>query len=227
MKVQFIPSRIEEKTGLDLAVHDETASVEDLLTAVQPWCADGTIYKQYLEKKSGDCAGCAVNCCRECLVVPDLISFDMLRKSLAVDSREFFASYIDQEYLKQGLPRLRSSPCVFLKDRLCSVYRSRTLICRLYICTLMTSRASDIIYSVIAAGIGEFMRFAREEGQLAEEARPPGGSYTGMLYDLVHPESIRLDNPFRGVWSYREVPLSPFLKGAGRGIMVGEKARSL
>ena len=211
MKLYFYPRRIEGKTGLELTITDSSATVEDLVEAIQPWCTDLYIYKQYLKENRGSCEGCPVNCCRESLVIPDIVSFQRLCQVLGVEGEEFFARYIDPEMLKQGLPRLKSSPCVFLDDRLCSVYHSRTLICRLYLCTPISDSASSLLYRVIAAGTGEFIRWARLEGVIPKEARPGGAGYNRMLWDLIYPESINPYNPFQGVSSYQEVPLKHFL----------------
>ncbi|NPV90928.1 MAG: YkgJ family cysteine cluster protein [Firmicutes bacterium] len=211
MKVLFNPVPIDGKTGLDLEVSDQSATVADLLDAIQPWCADGSIHKQYLEESRGSCEGCLVNCCRECLVVPDIVAFHRLSREFGLDTRGFIDRFIDPEQLRLGLPSLRSSPCVFLRDRICTVYQSRTLICRLYICTPMTSGASDVVYRVIAAGMGGFIRLAREAGLLGAGLAPGSTGYGRLLWDLVQPEAVRPDNPFHRASSYHEVPLQPFL----------------
>lgn len=216
MKLYFYPCRIEGKIGLELAITDPSATVEDLVEAIQPWCADQYIYKQYLNENRGSCEGCPVNCCRESMVIPDVVSFQRLCRTLEVEAEEFFARYIDPEMLKQGLPSIKSSPCVFLNDKLCSVYQSCTLICRFYLCTLISDRASSLLYRVIAAGTGEFIRWARSTGRIPAEARPSEKGFNRMLWDLIHPESISPDNPFQGVSSYQEVPLKHFLDSLGQ-----------
>ncbi|NLK52027.1 MAG: hypothetical protein GX295_06245 [Syntrophomonadaceae bacterium] len=211
MKVEFFPRDIEGVWGLDLVVRNQQATVQDLIEAIQPWCDDEQIFKAYLEQKRGACKGCAVNCCRECFVLPDIISFRWLQAYLGLSPAEFLQQYFDPELLAQGLPRLRSSPCIFLQEGLCTVYPYRTLICRLYICTPMTDAAQNIVYAVVAAGIGEFYRLAKQEGYLPQKhGATLQGGYERMLQELVQFESERTDNPFREALNYGEIQLRSF-----------------
>ncbi len=209
MKAEFFPCQIERVWGLDLAIRDPKASVQDLIEAIQPWCDDEQIHKLYMEGYQGACRGCAVNCCRECFVLPDAISFRWLQKHLCLEPAEFIRQYFDPERLAKGLPRLQSSPCIFLREDLCTVYPYRTLICRLYICTPMTDEAQTLVYGTVAAGIGEFLRIAQNEGYLpkTEEAGTAWSGYEKLMLELIQAEAERLDNPFRGALKYEEVPL--------------------
>ena len=212
MKAEFFRCQIEGVWGLDLAIRDPGATVLDLIEAIQPWCDDEQIHKLYLEGYQGACRGCAVNCCRECFVLPDAISFRWLQEHLRLEPAEFIRQYFDPELLAKGLPRLQSSPCIFLRDGLCTVYPYRTLICRMYICTPMADEAQTLVYGTVAAGIGEFLRQAQTEGYLpkAEKAGTAWSGYEKMMLELVQAEAERLDNPFRGALKYEEVPLRAF-----------------
>lgn len=219
MKAEFFPCQIEGVWGLDLAIRDSKATVQDLIEAIQPWCDDEQIHKLYMEGYQGACRGCAVNCCRECFVLPDAISFRWLQEHLRLEPAEFIRQYFDPECLGKGLPRLNSSPCIFLREGLCTVYPYRTLICRLYICTPMSDEAQTLVYGTVAAGIGEFLRQAQTAGYLskAEEAGEAGRTgpaawlgYEKMMLELVQAEAERPDNPFRGALKYEEVPLRAF-----------------
>ncbi|NLC08062.1 MAG: YkgJ family cysteine cluster protein [Syntrophomonadaceae bacterium] len=227
MKVEFFPCLIEEVWGLDLAIHDERATVQDLIEAIQPWCDDNQIYKAYLAEKQGPCRGCPINCCRECFVLPDAISFGWLHESLGVTPTEFIKRYFDQELLSKGLPRLRSSPCIFLKEGLCTVYPHRTLICRLYICTPMTDEAQTMVYGVVAAGIGEFIRLAEEQGLLnIQGANVAWSGYEKMMLELIRFEADRADNPFRGARDYQSIPLRSFCSEADWQVLTQKKITS-
>ena len=225
MKAEFFPCRIEEVWGLDLDICDSEATVQDLIEAIQPWCDDEQIHKLYLEERQGACKGCAVNCCRECFVLPDAISFRWLQEYLGLETAEFFQQYFDPELLAKGLPRLRSSPCVFLQEGLCTVYPYRTLICRLYICTPMSDEAQTLVYGVVAAGIGEFLRIAQTEGYLnpTEDSLTSWSGYEKMMMELIRSEAQRLDNPFRGAGQYHEVPLRSFCTESEWKILISKR----
>lgn len=211
MKVSFVLRMIAGKKGIDLEVYDPTASVQDLLDAIQKWCDDEEIFKAYLVEERGSCRGCPVNCCRECYVIPDAVSFYQWGDHLRMTGEDLVHYCLDADCLARGIPRLRSSPCLFLKDNLCQIYPYRTLICRLYICTVMSDRASEVVYRVVAAGQGELVRRLRQDGYLPAAVLPGGAAYEQQLMRLVEVEAKRADNPFNGVNSYTEVPLAPFL----------------
>ena len=211
MKLSFTLAIIDGKKGIDLEIYDKTASVQDLLDAIQQWCDDGEIFKAYLPEEKGSCCGCPVNCCRECYVIPDAVSFYQWESYLGMPAAELVEYCLDADCLSRGIPRLRSSPCLFLQDRLCQIYPYRTLICRLYICTLMSDRASEVVYRVAAAGQGELVRRLRQEGYLLPAVQPGGAGYEQQLMRVIEAEAERADNPFKNAESYAEVPLAPFL----------------
>ena len=215
MKAEFFLCPIEGVWGLDLAIRDPKATVQDLIEAIQPWCDDEHIHKLYMEGYQGACRGCAVNCCRECFVLPDAISFRWLQEHLRLEPAEFIRQYFDPERLAKGLPRLKSSPCAFLREDLCTVYPYRTLICRLYICTLWPMKPKPWSTGQWPP-IGEFLRIARTEGYLpkaeeAVEARSAACTgYEKLMLELIQGEAERPDNPFRGALKYEEVSLRAF-----------------
>jgi Fe-S-cluster containining protein len=227
MKVEFFSCRIEEVWGLDLAINHPEATVFDLIEAVQPWCDDEQIHKQYMEENQGACKGCAANCCRESFVLPDSISFQWLSEYLDLEPADFIRQYFDPELLAKGLPRLQGSPCVFLREGLCSVYPYRTLICRLYICTPMSDEAQTLVYGVVAAGIGEFLRLAQTEGylDLATDIPIAWSGYEKMMMELIQSEAQRSDNPFRGAHKYQEIPLRSFSNQSDWKLLTGKRKR--
>lgn len=214
MSVRFVPKTIQGRTGLDLQLESADATVQDLLTAVQPWCDDDRIHKQYLPGAYGSCAGCAVNCCRQCFVVPDLISFHRLARATGRTAEQFTAECFDPDLLTQGLPRLKSGPCLFWResDGLCTVYASRTLICRLYLCTPLTDSASQVVYGVVQAGMGAFVRWARQHKLIPRSAQTPAGGYAGMLARAIEQAADWEGNPFHGAAGYEDVELRSFIE---------------
>lgn len=209
MKVEFAIRQINGQPGLVLVRLDESATVADLLAALQPFSDDPAIHKQYLPAGCGTCRACPVNCCRASYVIPDKISFLKLVDHLGVTPADFFDRFIDLERRKFGLPRLLSRPCIFLQNDICSVYPCRTLICQLYFCTPMEGDTEELIYSVVCAGIAELVRWAREAGWLTAQPDgvPPSG-YDRLFMDLIKQWLDKPDNPFQGAESYSEVKLA-------------------
>lgn len=216
MKIKFEIQDIKGKKGLRLIVLDPTASVQDLLDAIQPFSDEVSIHKDYLEDGHGTCRGCQVNCCRESFVIPDIISFHGLLDYLQLTAVDFLDGYFDAHKVKNGLPRLISGPCIFLKEDICSVYPYRTLICQLYICTPMTGDTEELVYSVVGAGIGELIRNGREQAFLPAwpDENNCGWQLSSALtgYDRIFVKLLEqwVDhpaNPFRDAKSYAEVKL--------------------
>ncbi|NPV27942.1 MAG: hypothetical protein HPY81_11055 [Firmicutes bacterium] len=216
--IRFVTREFNGKTGLALVISDATASLQDLLDAIQPFSDDSTIYKEYLIDQHGTCRGCRINCCRQSFVIPDRVSFNNLINYFRLSPVEFLARYADPHKLSYGLPRFRSGPCVFLKDAMCTIYPYRPLICQLYLCTPMDGDTGELIYSVVSAGIAELIRYGQEQGFLPAWSTssasscglPSQGSPTGydrMFIKIIERWADNSSNPFCQVNSYTEIRL--------------------
>lgn len=151
--VELIPIDIEGETGLDVVIHDPSATVADLLMAMQAPADDPSVFKPYHRQRYGRCEGCVTNCCKSNDIVIDLVAAEAIASRLSVGLRQFASGYLR---LNDDLlfPEFRQRPCPFLVANRCSVYQERALICRLYLCTPMTDRLEKLRCAVLLAGEG-------------------------------------------------------------------------
>ncbi|MDR1615650.1 MAG: YkgJ family cysteine cluster protein [Syntrophomonadaceae bacterium] len=206
-------SIISARDGIRIIVNDEKASVEDLLTAWQPLCDDEVIHKQYAEGNHKACQGCKVNCCKTAFLIPDLVALKKLSRGTDLTYQECVKRYFDENELKLGLVRLKSNPCVFLKNNLCSFYDQRALMCRFYICADLLGDAEQLLYSIAWIGSTATQLFAEENGLLPERSGQGSGSFERLFYGLINDyrndPRVRL---FMEADDYGNIPLKPFLE---------------
>lgn len=199
---------------LGARVNDPEANVADLLEAWQPLCDDESIYKIYGHNHYSACKGCPNNCCDTAYVIPDLISFRNMAAQLQVTEPEFIQDCFDQDKWALGLLKIKSNPCIFLQERLCTIYPLRSLICRFYICSDLTWDTEQLIYTIAWSGAAATQIYAQQQGYLPEPA--PGGytSFDRVFVDLVEAyRELPGVKAFLTAGSYEDVPLRHFLKG--------------
>ncbi|MGI5879112.1 MAG: YkgJ family cysteine cluster protein [Syntrophomonadaceae bacterium] len=199
------------RTGI--RVHDDHASLQDLLEAWQPLCDDTALYKYYGQNNGSVCRGCTANCCDTAYVIPDLIAFKRMAAYLGLGYADFIRDYFQTEKTRRGLLRMLPEPCVFLKERICTIYPLRSLICRFYLCTPLMGDTEQLIYDITWTGITATRIFA-ERHNLIEA--PCSGGYTSfdlLFNNLI--EEYRYHTQvqyFMTAHDYADVPLAPFLE---------------
>lgn len=205
----------EEEDGekrLGVKVCDRDATLADLLEVWQPLCDDPGLYKAYADSPRSVCKGCKINCCNTAYVIPDFISFKLIAAYFNMDYSTFIKENFQTDKVRQGLLCLRTDPCIFLKDRICTIYPLRSLLCRFYLCTPMQADTEQLIYSITWTGITATQIFAEKKGLI--DKREPSGltSFDMMCQNLL--EGYRSDpnvNLFLMAEDYADIPLRPFL----------------
>ncbi|HPF21503.1 MAG TPA: YkgJ family cysteine cluster protein, partial [Syntrophomonas sp.] len=165
-KVTLHQYQEQGRAALGVKVMDDTASLQDLLDAWQPLCDDTLIHKEYAAAGHDVCKACQVNCCNTAYVIPDLIAFKRISAYLGLNYQDFIRQYFQPEKYVAGLLRFRPDPCVFLQERICSIYELRSLICRFYICTPLYGDTEELIYKISWAGGAATQVFAEQQGLL-------------------------------------------------------------
>ncbi len=146
---------IHGKTGLDLCILDDEATVADLVDALAPMSEDPAIHKSYHPEHFGSCCGCKDNCCTHSLIAPDLRSLSSLARSQGLSLDELIDQSCDRQASERGYLLLRSFPCLFLADDRCTIYSNRPLICRLFICTQLADAFQELIFRILGRGISD------------------------------------------------------------------------
>lgn len=210
-KVELYLGTENGQSGLGIKIWDDSASVADLLQAWQPLCDDSALFKLYANSNHAACRGCTHNCCDTAYVIPDLVSFRKIAAFLHLDYQDFLERYFQKDKLELGLLRMSPNPCIFLKDKLCSIYQLRSLICRFYICSHILGDTEQLIYSIAWTGITATQLFAEEQGLLTIN---PGAGCSS--FDLLFKKLIAeyRDHPgvefFHKAQEYSDIPLSVF-----------------
>jgi len=213
-KIEVYPSQENGKLVMGVNVEDKTASLQDLLDIWQPLCDDTLIHKEYAPGFHNVCKGCSVNCCDTAYVIPDIIAFKKISRQLGLNHKEFIQNYFQQEKLAAGLLRLEPNPCIFLKQKICSIYELRSLICRFYICTPLQGETEELIYKISWAGGAATQVYAESQGLLAKEQTASLSSFDMLFYNLLDDyRNTRMVQAFLQADDYRDVPLELFLPG--------------
>ena len=200
--------------GIRLRINSD-ANLQDLLDAWQPLCDHTAFTKQYASNSDQSCRACTHNCCDTAYVIPDLIALKKMAAYLGISPKELADTYFQPEKRAIGLLRMLPNPCVFLKDRLCSIYPVRSLICRFYLCAALEGSTEELIYHISSTGMAATHVFARETGIL----QSPAGAVSSMdrlfleLFDRYAADP-GLEH-FLRARDYCDIPLKPFLDSAG------------
>lgn len=211
-KVHLYTGEEQGKTGIGVRITDPAATLADLLDAWQPLCDDERVYKLYAPGNYASCAGCEINCCTTAYVIPDLIAFKSMSAYLGLSYQEFIDRYFQTEKVQLGLLRMKPNPCVFLENRLCTIYPLRSLICRFYLCSSLLGATEQFIYSLTWSGIAATQLFAEQAG-LIRRAHSGFTSMDLLFANLVddyrdHPQ-VQL---FMQAEEYSDIPLLPFME---------------
>ncbi|MGE5404244.1 MAG: YkgJ family cysteine cluster protein [Candidatus Saccharibacteria bacterium] len=208
-KIQVYKEKEDGKLGLGVKVVDGTATLSELLKAWEPLADDPLVVKKYATEE-GACKGCYNNCCNAAFVIPDLVSFKAMCRETGQTPEQFLESALDRSSLAKGIPRLRFSPCLFLRDRICSIYPARSLICRFYLCTELLGDTEELVYSIVTSGISATFIYLENEG-LIKSGQGLTGFDTSLL-ELVEKRREHLGTlQFLKAESYDEIRLELFL----------------
>lgn len=198
---------------LGLKVRDRTANLADLLECWQPLCDDESIYKTYGQGNHAACKGCPNNCCNTAYVIPDLISFKKMAADLHITETEFIMGWFQPDKVALGLLKIKSEPCIFLQERICSIYPLRSLICRFYICSDLTFDTEQLIYSIAWSGAAATQIYAEQQGYLPPPAQGGYTSFDRFFVELVEAyRELPGVRSFLSAASYDDIPLQHFLK---------------
>lgn len=199
-----------------IALHiDSNASLNDLLAAWQPLCDESAYGKKYASDPKQSCRACTHNCCDTAYVIPDLIAFKKMARHLECDFEFLVDNYFQPEKRRIGLLRMLPNPCVFLKDKLCSIYPIRSLICRFYLCATLRGDAEQLIYHISSLGMAATHVFARQQGVLGEK-RGSTSSMDRLFLELFEKyASDPLLQYFLSAEEYEDIPLHPFIGLSG------------
>jgi hypothetical protein len=151
--VRLVYCDIDGETGLDVQITSPSATVADLLKAMQYPADDKEVFKPLHKARYGVCAGCTYNCCKSNDIPVDLLSAQGMAQAAGLPFERFLRSHMrfDDSVL---FPEFRRRPCPFLTGNLCAVYEHRALICRLYLCTPMSDRLEQLRLAVLLMGNG-------------------------------------------------------------------------
>ncbi|MEW5954052.1 MAG: YkgJ family cysteine cluster protein [Bacillota bacterium] len=185
--------------GFDVKIIEAGATAEDYLTALNNLIEGGSLYRA--RNNVNSCYGCDL-CCRE---RAPLTLIDVQALAPGADSvQEALAGFarivVSGPVVDIVLGRTSQGKCVFLnpRTRLCTVYEHRPLVCRTFICSPATKRATLLRELIVNKGEDELVRrwLAEQEGQ----GKSPGGATRPGIED--YPPSA-----FIGKNSYGEVLL--------------------
>lgn len=197
---------------LGVKVEDQAASLQDLLDAWQPLCDDTLIHKEYAAACHDACKACQVNCCNTAYVIPDLIAFKKIAAHLGLSYQDFIRLYFQTEKYAAGLLRLAPDPCIFLKERICSIYELRSLICRFYICTPLYGETEELIYKISWAGGAATQVFAEQQGLMDRSGNASRSSFDTLFLNLLEEyRQTKMVEAFLRADNYADIPLGLFL----------------
>lgn len=211
-KVEICQTEDNGKFVLGVEVKDKTASLQDLLDAWQPLCDDTLIHKEYAEAFHDACKACQVNCCNTAYVIPDLIAFKKIAAQLELGYEDFIKGYFQAEKINAGLLRIKPDPCIFLQERICSIYTLRSLICRFYICTPLQGETEELIYKISWAGEAATQIFAEQQGLITRQSNASRSSFDQLFLNLVEDyRHTQMVEAFLQADNYGDIPLQIFL----------------
>ncbi|HZW49335.1 MAG TPA: YkgJ family cysteine cluster protein [Bacillota bacterium] len=163
---------------LVLSALNQSATVADLLEAMQQATDNADVVKPQLQTRYGICAGCRSNCCHHYDVTPDYLAVRRQASNQQLDLPTFAARWLNMSD-NLPFPQWNKHPCPFLKEELCSIYQERALICRLYLCTPMGDSLEKLRCAVSLMGEGALRLMLVRAG-----IAPKGWSYRALADDL-------------------------------------------
>lgn len=168
--VQIIPLPVVDDLGLeslgcDIVIHDDLATVADLLAALDQFAG------QYL----ADCKGCD-GCCRERapLIAADIPALASLLPASSFPAHAVCAAFGELTVSDNGAADIcfrrdpKSGACCLLdtKHKCCTAHPCRAFVCRSHFCIPRSDKLSSLREEIVNGGENELTRLL-----LAEEAQ--------------------------------------------------------
>lgn len=208
---KLIISKSQERQGpgYQLQMRDKTASLQDLIDALDEYMASGNADRLWPEKLES-CRGCHL-CCHEPLPVTN-IDVKRICQATGTGFTEAFR-YLNVEVQGRAVDITLKRPggnCVFLsKHGTCGIYNDRPFLCHAYICCHVPEAVQEIYSQVVNQGMDELVRqaleaFTRQGKQLPTRR---GNCRQVRLADWP-------PNCFTGKQDYNQLPMGEVLSSA-------------
>ncbi len=200
---------VNGKPGYDLTIHDELATVQDYIAAMENAIEILPLFLH--RKKANKCAGCA-ECCKDAILL-NWVDVMMIREQLSINQVAKIRIRENDFAIGIILSEEKEMFCSFLDrtNNLCTIYPVRPLVCRVYVCAPSTKTAFDIRNHIIHKGQEDLIRRwvsqVQEWGEFLFEKfdREKGVNvYHGFSKDWP-------PNAFSGKSNYNEVLLKDLL----------------
>lgn len=168
MKVRAFPCAVGGRSGYDIEVLSEDATVQDYLDAVDRFIKEQYGGRLCLGESGRRCTACCWE--RVPLTYPDVAAYlreGRIRERLAGGPSlllSFLEIYghvvVDGPVVDISLGRKEDGSCIFLDVRKgrCALYSFRPLVCRTYLCRPATRRVAKVRSRVVNAGMDELVR---------------------------------------------------------------------
>ena len=173
-KVQVLLQNFNHAFGYDLVVTDESATIQDYLDALNHAIEELSLTRG--RKKVRSCQGCEL-CCAERAPLTAVDIMNIKKHLNAAD--ELLQQTLDRmAYIVVNGPavditlrRGEDERCIFLsrKNRLCTIYSVRPLVCQTFICCPASAKAAKLREVIVNCGEDELVRQwlvqAKERGE--------------------------------------------------------------
>ena len=218
MQVRVFSRQFKNKTGYDIRIETESATVQDYLEAINAYIDDEKLVRG---ANLTACKGCD-GCCRERL---PLTYIDVLTMMPAPGVQagitgarppllEFLAKFghvcVEGPAVDITFGRKPHGACSWLEDETgcCGNYARRPLVCQSFICSPSSKQARELRSVIINQGMDELVR----QAMLAADK-----AGTGMIMHEAYDPAIESadwpENPFSGKTSYDQVLLAELCNG--------------
>lgn len=196
--IQFSDPLLGETLGLDLQVLDPSATVADLMDALDAFA------REHL----AECKGCD-GCCKE---RAPLIAADIDRLASLLPPSPYPAHQVCQAFAELSvkrkvsditLKRNENGACMQLvaKERCCRIWQQRAFVCRSHFCLPRSDKIEELRQDIVNAGINELTRLL-----LLEEANGAPPLTRRPLAKLLRPADYE-ENPQKGLRRYEDILL--------------------
>ncbi|MFZ5640679.1 MAG: YkgJ family cysteine cluster protein [Bacillota bacterium] len=218
MKVRVFSKQFKNKTGYDIRIEDESATVQDYLDAINAYIDDEKLVRG---ENLTACKGCD-GCCWERLPLTyiDILNIQQAPGVRAAMTRgrppllEFLAKftyvYVEGPAVDITFGRKLHGACTWLEEEAgcCRNYAWRPLVCQSFICSPSTKKAKELRSAIINQGMDELVRQAIQATGRAGVIMVMHEAYDPVIDPADWPE-----NPFSGKTRYDEVLLWDLCSG--------------
>lgn len=164
-----MPFNKEKIKGIDVAICDDSATLEDFICALDDYILCGNIDR--IRSSTQQCEGCSI-CCQERIPLTSIDVFT-LKKALHHDLElhDFLNKYayiiVSERAVDISLAQDMYERCQFLNNETgrCQLYLHRPFVCHTYICTELSPRAKQLRDTIVNTGEDELVRLWLKEGK--------------------------------------------------------------